>query len=73
MTKPQARERKGYALKVQKGLVPHRYDQSSRGFQQGAWRWWSQNMTDAERAIIARRETASHYADRVRHRFVSGS
>lgn len=37
----QSREKKGYALKRERGLVPHQYDKGSRSFNRGAWKNWS--------------------------------
>jgi hypothetical protein len=61
------REKKGYALKRERGLVPHFYNTSAKEFQAGAWRNWPARIDDAERAALGRRETQPRESW---HRFV---
>lgn len=34
------REKKGYALKKERGIVPFVYDRDSKRFKEGAWKHW---------------------------------
>jgi hypothetical protein len=63
------REKKGYALKKARGLVPHPYDRNSRSFQQGAEKNWPSRWDHMERATAARKETASRDWSGRWHRF----
>jgi hypothetical protein len=40
------REKKGYARKVELGLVPHRYEFGSKAFKAGAHKHWRGDRSD---------------------------
>lgn len=64
------RERKGYSLKRQRGLVPHFYDQGSRSYHMGADKNWPSRASQSERAKMAWAETPSNNGYQRGHTFV---
>jgi hypothetical protein len=52
------KEKKGYARKVERGLVPHVYDKNGRSFQQGAWKNLSLSDAETNRRALGHRVAA---------------
>ena len=52
------RQKKGYALKHERCLVPHVYASNSESFKAGAWKNWPHEMQLEQRSRQAHKETA---------------
>lgn len=71
------REKKGYALKRERGLVPHHYDKASRSYAAGAHKHWPPREPgerpeeyDKRIAKLAMAETPSRLGSPRGHRFI---
>jgi hypothetical protein len=48
------REKKGYALKKERGLVPFQYEKNSKSFAEGAWKHWDRDTQQRFRRRLNR-------------------